>query len=701
MLLQFAHFWEIEFPDYGDKKDGFMDKVAATREFDNLRDLIKTLFNLDTLYQLADFVSIIKVEHGPTFAIACDDRAEQQVYQILSEVIQNGQLESYCCKVIESSEPVTFITETYINNKVSLYESTLICNKEEDRPCQWIIVMTKDVTELEMGKKVLLESNKAYEALVQRHIGAVMSIDVSGNILSMNESVNDLLLYKENELKSRSIFNLMEKHTAQDFQLLLNKSLVSHQDQTFSCYVYNRIGEKIFVSIHIMLVAVDINIKRFFITIQNINKSAVENRFALHDELTGLWNQHALLEHMKMLILEAKKANRQFAIYYIDLDRFKYFNDILGKQAGDEILKRTAQRLQRLNLDDFQVYHVNSDRFIIILNGNQDDIEKGAVLISAIFNEPFQIEEEDYIIASSIGISIYPNDGEDEETLIKHADTALSQVKDSGKGHYRFYSSRMEVEFQQYILMGKHLRRAIEKNELMIHYQPQVDLKSGEIESFEALLRWNNPKFGNVSPLKFIPFAEETGLIIPIGEWVIDTVCKKVKEWQERGAVDFRVAINISPKQFKAPYLPKLIHQTLRKYDLPASAIEIEITETMMMDIGNVLNILQELKDLGIKISVDDFGTGYSSLNYIKKFPIDILKIDQSFIRELNISQKDVAITKTIIHLAHHLDLEVIAEGVEEQEQVKLLQSLNCQKAQGYYFSRPVSAEEIEHRYFY
>ncbi|WP_018663003.1 EAL domain-containing protein [Heyndrickxia acidiproducens] len=423
---------------------------------------------------------------------------------------------------------------------------------------------------------------------------------------------------------------------------------------------------------------------------------------SMHEPLTGLWNRHALMEHLKQKIEEAKALQSQFAVLYIDLDRFKYFNDILGQHVGDEILKRTARRLEQLPLTDYKVYRQGGDEFIVLsANCSRPQAEQDAARILSAFYEPFRIGREDYFLTPSIGISVYPDDGSDEETLIKHADTALFNVKESGKGHFRFYSQRMERDFQNYILMEAHLRRAIEKNELSIHYQAQVHLNTGRIKSFEALLRWQNPKFGNVPPLKFIPLAEETGLIIPIGEWIINQVCAQIAEWRKKGRSDIKVAVNISPRQFQDPNLPAIIGQTLKKYQLPPAVLEIEITESAMEDRGKILAVLRKLKEMGLTIAVDDFGTGYSSLNYIKKFPIDILKIDQSFVRELQISPKDVAITKTIIHLAHHLGLEVIAEGVEEKEQVQFLQSVRCQKAQGYFFSRPITAEEVEKHFLF
>ncbi|NCG67335.1 EAL domain-containing protein [Bacillus coagulans] len=419
------------------------------------------------------------------------------------------------------------------------------------------------------------------------------------------------------------------------------------------------------------------------------------------DPLTGLWNRHALLDRLNRKTAEAKRGAPHPAVLYIDLDRLKYFNDILGQHVGDEILKRTAIRLKQLPFPDNEVYRQGGDEFIVLTTGrSREDVKQMAEQILALFYDPFKIEGEDYFLSPSVGISLFPEDGEDGETLIKHADTALFKVKEGGKGHFLFYSKKMDADFHNYILMEAHLRRAVEKNELAVHYQPQVQLDTGKIKSFEALLRWRNPKFGNVPPLKFIPLAEETGLITSIGAWVIDHVCAQIAQWRQKGWTGFRIAVNISPKQFLDPGLAGFIGRTLEKYKLPASVLEIEITEGAMQDENHILKVLSSLKDMGLTISVDDFGTGYSSLNYLKKLPVDILKIDQSFVRELENSQKDAAITRTIIHLAHQLGLEVVAEGVEEQGQVKFLQSARCQKAQGYFFSRPVPAEEVEKQLF-
>ncbi|MBS4207801.1 EAL domain-containing protein [Bacillus sp. FJAT-50079] len=415
------------------------------------------------------------------------------------------------------------------------------------------------------------------------------------------------------------------------------------------------------------------------------------------DRLTGLWNRKAMMEHLQTEISRAETVNQEFSIVNVNIDRFKQFNDSLGHHIGDQLLKMVAGRMAQWNQPTSRLYHLSGDEFIIlIINTNRKETKHDVQEILQLFDQPFYIDNEEYYMTPSIGVSMFPQDGKDANTLLKNANRALFFVKDQGKDHSRFYCSAMETDMSNFLMMESHLKNSIENKELTLHYQPQVNLKTGKIESFEALLRWNNWKLGSVSPAVFIPIAEQSGLIVLIGEWVIKEVCRQIAEWRDKGYKNIRVAINISPRQFIQKNLPYFIKQTLDQYDLPPTSIEIEITEGAMHDTNATLEILNKLKQLGMILSVDDFGTGYSSLNYLKRYPIDILKIDRSFIGEIKMNDKDAAITKTIIHLAHSLGLEVVAEGVEEARQVEFLTEAQCQKAQGFYFSHPLQAEEIE-----
>jgi diguanylate cyclase (GGDEF)-like protein/PAS domain S-box-containing protein len=418
---------------------------------------------------------------------------------------------------------------------------------------------------------------------------------------------------------------------------------------------------------------------------------------AFHDQLTGLYNRRALLEHLNDWILSQRQKSHEFALISIDLDRFKYLNDTLGHLAGDEILKTVATRLMQFQNEACRIYRTGGDEFTVLLSGASRSITNAFVRkVFSAFSDSFYLNSQEYFISPSIGISMYPNDGKDAETLIKNADEALFRVKERGKAHYQFYRSDMNNVLTNVVTLETHLRKAIDKDELSLVYQPQIEIPTEKAKSFEALLRWKNPDFGNISPSTFIPLAEETGLIISIGYWVIETACRQIKTWSDKGYSDLRIAVNISPKQIQQPNLVSYIKRMIEKYQISPTSLEIEITEGAMREIKETIPILTKLKELGISISVDDFGTGYSSLNYLKKFPIDGLKIDKSFIKDILNDPKDAAITTTIIHLGKSLGLEVIAEGVEEKEQVDFLLQSGCQKIQGYYFSRPVSATDVE-----
>lgn len=420
-----------------------------------------------------------------------------------------------------------------------------------------------------------------------------------------------------------------------------------------------------------------------------------------HDLLTGLYNRKALFNNMDLEIEKAKFGDYEIAILYIDLDRFKLFNDSMGYFMGDMLLRSVGERLLSIENSDYSVYRISGDNYVIILPRiNQDIAVLFATKVYASFYEPFEINGQDYFVTPSIGISIYPFDGFDSETLIRKADGALYQVKASGRGHFQFYSNALHEHLPSVFMMEAKLRRALERNELSIYFQPQIDLTTGEITSFEALLRWHNSVLGFVSPAEFIPLAEDTGLIIPIGEWVIEEVCRVIQLWNEKGYEPVKIAVNLSPKQFLQPSLQDVIHSLLNKYNINPAMLEIEITEGAMQDTSETLKMLNKLKWLGVSISVDDFGTGYSSLSYLKQFPLDTLKIDRSFVREVLSDRKDAAIITTIIYLAHSLGLEVIAEGVETEEQADFLRSVKCEKAQGFYYSKPLPISEIEERYF-
>ncbi|MEH7222378.1 EAL domain-containing protein [Bacillus sp. JJ1566] len=420
---------------------------------------------------------------------------------------------------------------------------------------------------------------------------------------------------------------------------------------------------------------------------------------AYHDHLTGLPNRSSLKKDLDNAVEEAKMNNQNLSLMFIDLDRFKFFNDSMGHVAGDHLLKEVGKRLATISHKSYKVFRQGGDEFIVILPNTSGELsEQFAQHVNLAFEKPFLLEQKEFFISASIGISIFPTDGQDGDTLIKNADTALYRAKELGRSLYQFYSTDLQKRTSHLMQLETGLRKAIEKNELEIYYQPQLDLSTDKVTSFEALLRWKHPDLGSVSPAEFIPIAEDTGLILSIGEWIIQTVCQKLKQWKENGYGSISISINLSPKQFQQPELVKIIEQNIEQNQIYPGSLEFELTEGAMQDPKRTLKTLAKLKEIGVRISVDDFGTGYSSLSYIKKLPIDTLKIDQSFVKDVLRDDKDAAITTTIIHLAQSLGLSVIAEGVEEEQQVEFFKIMGCHKLQGYFFSKPIPENEmIEH----
>lgn len=423
------------------------------------------------------------------------------------------------------------------------------------------------------------------------------------------------------------------------------------------------------------------------------------SKVVLLDELTSLFNRRALNEHWQERLVNEQSGH--MALVLVDLDRFKKFNESIGKQKADGMLTTVSERFRQLRTAHCEVYRYSGDEFVFLLEcENRSEVEHLADAVLEQLNAPFVVDGHDYYITASIGIGLALSEQEpDLEKLLHFADQALFHVKAHGRAHYRFFESKMSLTFPNDALMEAHLRRAVEFDEMQLHFQPQIDLDTNQINSFEALIRWNNRKFGSVPPSEFIPIAESSGLILPLGDWILERVFQYQKEWREKGYRVVRVAINISPKQFKQEQFVEKLQILLERYKIEPSTIELEITEGSMMNVDETTAILQRLKKIGVYVSVDDFGTGYSSLSYLKKYPIDIIKIDQSFIADITKDKKNEAIVKAIILLSHNLGLEVIAEGVEEKTQEQFLKEFNCQKVQGYLYNKPLPAQRMVEEY--
>lgn len=419
---------------------------------------------------------------------------------------------------------------------------------------------------------------------------------------------------------------------------------------------------------------------------------------ARYDSLTSLPNRIIFNEILNKSINHAKRYNKILAILLINLDSFRIIHDTFGGTKNDFLLKELGKRFATVLRSDDVLAKLDGDEFIVLLNDIVKPKFAGKVAekLLSVCAKPIMINNREFSVKASIGICIFPNDGDSLEDLLKHVDIALYKVKHKGGGIYQFYTHKMDIEARQYILLETALRKAIGNNELSLHYQPKLNIKKGSIVGVEALMRWEHPEYGVISPSEFIPLAEEAGMMMQIGEWALREACKMNKQWQDEGYEHISIALNLSHKQFHDKNIAKVISDVLTETGLNPKYLELEITEkTAMDDAEKAVCILNEIKSTGVQLSLDHFGTGHTSISHLKQFPISALKIDQSFIKGSLIKPNDAAITGAIIALAHHLGLEVIAEGVETAEQVQHLAIENCDMVQGYFLCHPLPAQTI------
>jgi diguanylate cyclase (GGDEF)-like protein len=419
---------------------------------------------------------------------------------------------------------------------------------------------------------------------------------------------------------------------------------------------------------------------------------------AEHDFLTGLPNRMLLNDRVGQAVALAKRHMRKVAVLFLDLDGFKHINDSLGHPVGDKLLQSIAIRLVDCVRGSDSVSRQGGDEFVVLLL-DLEHAEDAAVTARRILEAvalPHCIDQHDLHVTASIGVSVYPDDGSDADTLIKNADTAMYQAKENGRRSFQFFKPAMNVRAVERQFIEEGLRRALEQRELVLHYQPKVNLMTGAITGAEALIRWTHPTRGPIAPVDFIPVAEECGLILPIGAWVLREACVQARTWMDAGLPVTSMAVNVSAMEFRDKNFLEGLFATLRETGLDPSFLELELTESVLMKrVEFTASILQALRKRGVLVAVDDFGTGYSSLSYLRKFPVDALKIDQSFVRQISTAGDDTAIVKAIIGMARSLKLRVIAEGVETLEEVAFLRAYRCDEAQGYYFSRPVPAQQF------
>jgi diguanylate cyclase (GGDEF)-like protein/PAS domain S-box-containing protein len=426
------------------------------------------------------------------------------------------------------------------------------------------------------------------------------------------------------------------------------------------------------------------------------------NFMAFHDVLTGLPNRSLFYDRLNHGLSRAQRNRSKLALMMIDVDRFKSINDTLGRDAGDQLLKIVAQKVAKSLRKTDTVARIGGDEFIVVLENiaSVADARRVATKLLGCLAEPIEVAGELVQSSASIGISVYPQDGNAADELLKRADIAMHKAKESGRNNFLYYTEGMDSSAVRFLVVEKDLRIAIDEDQLCLYYQPQVDLQTGDLVGVEALVRWKHPQRGLIAPSHFIPLAEETGLIVPLGEWLLRKAAEQQKRWMASGKYVGKIAVNLSPRQLRQRDFAERLDQILKEVDLPPRYLELEITETSAMEhAGETINMLTKLNQMGLSLAIDDFGTGYSSLAYLKRFPIQKLKIDRSFIHDIHTDQNDASIANSIIGLAHNMMLNVVAEGVENEQQASWLRKRGCDQAQGYLYAQPIPAEKLE-RFF-
>ncbi len=558
----------------------------------------------------------------------------------------------------------------------------------------------------------LQQSHKLYQEMVESANSIILRWDTEGIIRFVNAYAVDFFGFSEEEMCGKSVMETIvpkTESTGRDLAFMIEDIGRNPED-----YIQNenenikKNGERIWVSWNNKAVKDEQGNTVEILSIGNnvTDRKVYEQRIyqlAHYDPLTGLPNRAMFMERLNMAMLSGKHRNVTLPVFYIDLDRFKPINDSLGHHTGDLLLKQLATRLSGCIRSNEILARMGGDEFMVILeqeNTKEKAMESArhvAQHMLDVMSAPYDLNGNQIFISGSIGIVLSPDDGEEQSTLIKNADIAMYHAKQKGKNCFQFYEAHMNARALERLQMETELRKAITDNKLDIHYQPTYNLDTGKLECVEALLRWQHPELGEVPPNSFIPVAEETGLIIPLGEWVLRNVIDQAAKWRDSAGDDFVVAINLSMRQFEHKQLLVTISSILAQTGLPPENLGLEITEsTIMQNSQQALEILQQLKEMGIKLFIDDFGTGYSSLARLRDLPIHTVKIDRSFIADITSHPKNARIVDTIISMAHNLSINVIAEGVENQQQLDYLCQRGCYCIQGYFISKPLAAREVE-----
>ncbi len=553
--------------------------------------------------------------------------------------------------------------------------------------------------ELESLAASLQQSEQRYNSLFEQNPNLVYSVDVFGKITSVNPALKPLLGYRPDEVMGNYSLDFVAQSDFSKTKEKFNQALRG-QAQSYDVHLIHKSGESVLFTItNIPIIENGEVVGAYGIGKNIMRQLRAEEKIAhlaYYDVLTELPNR-LLFEN---LLEESLKAREEMlAVMFVDLDRFKLINDSLGHHRGDHILKLVTAKLKEAVQEDAVLARFGGDEFTMILSGmnTENDALCLAKKIIDELKEPILYNEVEYFMTVGIGISISPHDGASMDELMRNAYIALDRAKKQGANHIEFYTDEMNDQAFERLELESYLRRAIEKEELTLYYQPQVNLDEQKIYACEALIRWNHPKLGLVSPAEFIPLAEDTGLIEEIGIWVLNEACMQTKMWQDLGYEHLSISVNVSGRQFQSEQFVESVREALNKSQLSPHSLHLEVTEsTTLVNTDYSISMLKQLRKMGIKVSIDDFGTGYSSLSYLKDFPLDILKIDQSFIRNLKENSADAAIVKAVITMCEGLNLSIVAEGIETEEQGEIVKRFGCNFAQGFFYSKPLNKEHFE-----
>ena len=564
----------------------------------------------------------------------------------------------------------------------------------------------QDITDRKQAFQALREAERRYRSLFDNAIEGIFRTTPEGQYLDANPALARIYGYETVADLARSLCDIraqlyVDPERRTEFMRIIKaRGLISG----FESQVYRKDGQIIWISENARAVTDEHGVVQHYegtvedITERKLYEKRIEQQ-ANYDTLTGLANRSLLNDRLQQSIMTAALYGTRLAVIFVDLDRFKYINDSLGHHVGDQLLCEMSRRLSSCVREGDTVSRLGGDEFVLLLNG-LGDVDAVASLMERLLDEitlPWITQSGQFDVTSSIGIALYPDDGSDAQTLLKHADSAMYRAKELGRNNFQFFTEELNAMMTERLELETGLRRALERNQFCLYYQPRVDIRTGAITGAEALLRWRASDQEMMQPGKFIPVAEETGLIVPIGEWALREACQQNLAWQQAGLSPLVVAVNVSLRQFQRDDFLQTVSSVLQQTGLAAAALELEVTESSVMhNAERLIDMLSNIRALGVHISVDDFGTGYSSLSYLKRFPVDRLKIDRSFVQDILVDKDSEAIVRTIIALGHNLGLKLVAEGVESAEQVAYLLANGCDELQGFYYGRPMPAHEFE-----